>query len=216
MRTHSILCLAALCLLGACNQPAVSLKDTSFQPSENTVRDWNDVAHEISSALKDHNLLVNGQSVTGQQDASTKPIFVRVQAPESAFLQDVSTELEAEILRSGQDRRMTGSPDELAALLAKAAAMDFVKWSQRDKPPQAFFGLDPFGLVLAMTPTSNSEAIWQASVVTDTQVVMRVEKPVYVRDHDIPLYTKSATLMPLASWTEGDSVVAARPLRLAP
>jgi hypothetical protein len=211
MRTHSILCLAALCLLGACNQPAVSLKDTSFQPSENTVRDWNDVAHEISSALKDHNLLVNGQSVTGQQDASTKPIFVRVQAPESAFLQDVSTELEAEILRSG---------GTIARALAGATVVnldvDFVKWSQRDKPPQAFFGLDPFGLVLAMTPTSNSEAIWQASVVTDTQVVMRVEKPVYVRDHDIPLYTKSATLMPLASWTEGDSVVAARPLRLAP
>ena len=70
--------------------------------------------------------------------------------------------------------------------------------------------------VIALTPTSNAEAIWEASIVTDDQVVMRLQRPIYVRDRDIPLYTKTANLTPVASWSDENVALAPRSLRLAP
>ena len=52
MRRHPLLpLLAATCLLASCNQPAVTPKPPAFQNSENTVRDWNNVAHRIADRM---------------------------------------------------------------------------------------------------------------------------------------------------------------------
>ena len=63
------------------------------------------------------------------------------------------------------------------------------------------------GLV-AMTPTMNAEAVWQATIVTNDRVVMKLQEPVYIRSPDIPLYTKEVSVSPISSWSSG------RPLRL--
>ncbi len=52
MRCPIKLCLAAVVsFLVGCNQPAVTPKAPAFQSSENTIRDWNDVAHRIATQL---------------------------------------------------------------------------------------------------------------------------------------------------------------------
>ena len=58
MRSHVTLCLIAVAgLLAGCNQPAVTLKAPAFQSSENTIRDWNDVAKQIASGMTSLGLL---------------------------------------------------------------------------------------------------------------------------------------------------------------
>src|ERR1700760_2109183 len=100
-RLIKVLVLSLAGLLTGCNQPAVMLKPPAFQSSENTVRDWHDIARRIASGMESLGLLPTG--VGPAQDVATawKPIFVRVQAPDSAFVRDVATELEGDILRSG-------------------------------------------------------------------------------------------------------------------
>jgi hypothetical protein len=245
MRGHSTLCLAALCLLGACNQPAVSLKPPAFQSSENTVRDWNDVANAIASGMAAHALLPPGPPAPAPPGYSSKPVFVRVQAPGSAFIRQVASELEADILSRGGTVARTPAGATVVNL-----DVDFVKWSPRDKPPglvgttAAAFAAPGIAIgdslpmttwtaanaagftaagagvaadtIVALTPTSNAEAIWQASIVTGDQVVMRLQQPIYVRDRDIPLYTKTLSLAPVASWGDANAALAQRLLRLDP
>jgi hypothetical protein len=245
MRAHTTLCLAALGLLGACNQPAVTLKAPAFQSSENTVRDWNDVAQEITTQLAAHGLLAGSAPAPGQPAYPPKPIFVMVQAPGAAFIHEVATELKTDILaRGGAVARIpTGAT-------VVNLDVDFVKWSPRDKPPgllgttaavlatpgivigatgsmntwtaadAAGAGAAGLGIfadaLIALTPLTNAEAVWQASVVTDDQIVMRIQKPLYVRDRDVPLYTATAHLVPVASWSDESPALMPRPLRLAP
>ena len=231
MRRQSKLSLAAAAyLLAGCNQPAVTPKAPDFQSSENTVRDWNDVALKIGAAIAAHGLLpAYGQSGllnTLQQ----KPIFVRIQAPNSAFISEVASELEADILRRG-------------GIVARAPAnatvvnldVNFVRWGPRDKPPgllgttvavaaipgiviadslpmstwtaanAAAWSAVGAGLLLdgiiAITPTMNAEAIWQATIIADDRVVMKIQAPVYIRASDIPLYAKATSLSPSVSWS---------------
>jgi hypothetical protein len=68
---------------------------------------------------------------------------------------------------------------------------------------------------LAMTPTMNAEAIWQASIVTNDRVMMMLQEPVYLRAADIPLYAKAANLAPAASWS-GEAPLATRVIRYDP
>jgi hypothetical protein len=245
MRRLNKLSLAALCLLGGCNQPAVTLKPAAFQNSENTVRDWNDVAHQIAAEMTARGLLPAPVTTPGQRAAPVKPVFIRVQAPGSAFIRQVGTELEADILLRGGTVARTPAGATVVNL-----DVDFVKWSPRDKPPGLLgstaavaavpgtvigasvpmstwtaadaAGFSAVGLgvatdtVIALTPMTNSEAIWEALVVTDNQIVMRLQQPVYVRDRDIPLYTKTATLTAVASWSDGASTLVPRSLRLVP
>jgi hypothetical protein len=90
-------------------------------------------------------------------------------------------------------------------------------WTAADA---AASGAAGFGVLsdalIALTPVSNAEAVWKASVVTDDQIVLSLLKPIYIRDHDISLYAKTADLTPVASWTDGSETLTARPLRLAP
>ena len=245
MRAQTIFCLAALCLLGACNQPAVSLKAPAFQSSENTVRDWNDVAHEIAAQMAAHGLLPPVAPEVSSAPYVAKPVFIHVQALGSAFAQQVATELRADILARGA----IVARNPVGATVINLD-VDFVKWSPRDKPPgltgsvaavegisgvvvaaslpmstwtaadAAASGAAGFGILsdalIALTPLSNSEAVWKASVVTDDQVVLSLQKPIYIRDRDISLYAKTADLTPVASWTDANEPLTARPLRLAP
>ena len=102
MRRWTTLCLsAATCLLTGCNQPAVTLKPPAFQNSENTVRDWNDVADRIAAQMAAMGYL----SAPGQPEAANAPpptpVFIRVQAPDSAFIRAVADELTDDVLHSG-------------------------------------------------------------------------------------------------------------------
>ena len=60
---------------------------------------------------------------------------------------------------------------------------------------------------IAVTPTSNTEAVLEATVVTQDSVVVRVREPVYIRYEDIPLYAKTTGLSPVASWTPSRALV---------
>src|SRR6516225_624308 len=102
MRRHiKLLYVAAVAgLLVGCNQPAVTLKAPASQSSENTIRDWNDVAHQIATGMASLGLLPTIQP--GLTEATPpKPVFVRVQAPDSAFVRQVADELERDVLQSG-------------------------------------------------------------------------------------------------------------------
>lgn len=129
---HFRLCLTALAaVVVGCNQPAVTLKPPAFQSSENTVRDWNDVAQQIASGMASLGLLpVN--IATGAITASTplRPVFVRVQAPDSAFVRAVADALQNDILRSGAAVARTPTGATVVNL-----DVNFVRWSPRDKPP---------------------------------------------------------------------------------
>ena len=88
MRSHVTLCLIAVAgLLAGCNQPAVTLKAPAFQSSENTIRDWNDVAKQIASGMTSLGLLPGTMQPVATAAAPTKPVFIRVQAPELSFHQ---------------------------------------------------------------------------------------------------------------------------------
>jgi hypothetical protein len=232
MRRHITFSLvAAACLLAGCNQPAVTLKPPAFQASENTVRDWNDVALKIAAEVAARGLLPAPWQPVPPNMPTVKPIFVRIQAPDSAFVSEVANELEAEILRRG-------------GIVARGPAnatvvnldVNFVRWGPRDKPPgllgttlgiaaipgivigasvpmstwtaadaAAFTalggGLFLDGLI-ALTPTMNAEAIWKATIIADDRVVMEIQEPVYVRAPDIPLYAKATSLSPSVSWSD--------------
>lgn len=231
MRSSSRLFAAAIVgVLASCNQPAVTPKLPAFQSSENTVRDWNDVADGIAAQLTTSGLLAATaqQGVAGQP--ITRPVFIYAQAPDSAFIQQVAARLESDLLQGGAELARTPNGATVVNL-----DVNFVRWGPRDKPPgpagtlaavaaipgivigasmpmstwvaadaAAFtaFGLGAFtDLVIATTPTMNAEAVWDATIVTNDRVVMKLQAPVYIRAPDIPLYAKATSLRPIASWT---------------
>jgi hypothetical protein len=232
MRRNAVLCLAAAgWILAGCNQPAVTLKAPAFQNSENTVRDWNDVAHRIASEMAWLSLVPSYP--TEQPQAAdvppTAPVYIRTQAVDSAFVQHVADELEADILMRGG--KIARSPSRATVVNLD---VNFVQWGPRDKPPgllgttaailavpgivmgasapmstwtaadAAAFTAAGVGVLadaaIALTPTMNAEAIWQATIVTNDRVVMKLQEPVYIRSPDIPLYAKETSLSPVASW----------------
>jgi hypothetical protein len=102
MRHCTKLGLAAIAsLLAGCNQPAVTPKAPALQSSANTIRDWNDVAHRIASDMASRGLLPNSAQPGPTAALPPKPVFVRIQAPDSAFVRAVAAQLESDILDSG-------------------------------------------------------------------------------------------------------------------
>jgi hypothetical protein len=223
-----MLCIAAVTWpLACCNQPAVTLKPPATQSSENTVRDWNDVAHEIASGMAANGLLAApGQAPVG---SSATPFFIRVRAPDSTFIRQVADALEDDILQYGG--AIARTPDDATVINLDVT---IVAWGPRDKPPGLLFTTAallgtpaillapaaPFGswtaagvaaayavgvgavadTAIALTPTMNAEAVWDASVFTGDRLVMKLREQVYIREADIPLYAKSVTLGPVSSW----------------
>jgi hypothetical protein len=228
MRHQAILILAAVtALLAGCNQPAVSLKLPATQSSENTIRDWDDVAHTIASGMTANGLLpAPGQPVQANAHA---PVFVRVRAPDSTFVRQVADALESEVLRSGGT--IARAPEGATVVNLDVT---IVKWGPRDKPPgllgttaalltvppivlgdslpmATWTAADGFGAafagvgiladgIIASTPTMNAEAVWDATVVAGDRVLMKLREPVYIRADDIPLYAKRVTLSTVTSW----------------
>jgi hypothetical protein len=239
---HVVCAVAAAWLLTGCNQPAVSLKPPAFQSSENTVRDWNDVASTIAAGLAANGLLPSPLQTPPPNPPA--PIFIRVCAPDSTFVRAVADALAHDILQSGG---VVGRTPEGATVVN--LDVNVVAWGPRDKPPGLLgitaalltapvivlaasapmatwtaadaAGATAAGLgvladaAIALTPTMNAEAIWDATVTTGDHVVMKLREPVYVRDRDIPLYTKQVTLAPVASWG-GSAPLRPRLLRFDP
>jgi hypothetical protein len=196
-------CLGALLILSACNQPAVSIKAPAVQDSENTVRDWHVAAHRVTDEMAARGLLPAALARAQPQPSSNfRPVHVRVESPESAFLKEVAGEVQAEVLRRGGTVARTPTTATVVNL-----GVDFVRWSPRDKPPAPLIAAGTAGAlltgaalasaapystagalaaagitagawglasdaVLAMTPMSNTEAILQATIVTRDSVVM--------------------------------------------
>ncbi len=245
MRRLTNLCLAAAtCLLAGCNQPAVTLKQPAFQNSENTVRDWNDVADRIAAQMSTLGYLPGPGRPQGPDVMPPMPVFIRAQAPDSAFIRAVADKLTDDVLRSGGT--IARAPDGATVVNLD---VNFVRWGPRDKPPGllgvtaaalsvpaivmgasapmstwtaadagAFtaFGVGALGdLAIALTPTMNAEAIWQASIVTNNRVIMMLQEAVYIRAPDIPLYAKATNLTPLASWSS-EAPLATRVIRYDP
>ena len=172
------------------------------------------------------------------------PVFVRMMAPDSAFVRQVATQLEADVMQMGGT--VARSPEGATVVNVD---VNFVAWGPRDKPPglvgttaailstpaivlgatgtmatwtaanaaaAGVAGVGPLtDALIALTPTMNAEAIWEATVITSDRVVMRLQEPVYIRDHDIPLYVKHASLSPIASWSSS-SPLRARTVRYDP
>ena len=245
MRCRTRLCLmAATCLLAGCNQPAVTLKPPAFQSSENTVRDWNDVADHIAARMTELGYLPGPARPAGPDIMPPMPVFVRVQAPDLAFIRAVADRLADDVLRSGGTvaRGPTGAT-------VVNLDVNFVRWGPRDKPPgllgtgagvlttaaavigasqpmstwtaadaASFTALGVGALAdvaIAMTPTMNAEAIWKASIVTNDRVIMTLQEPVYIRAPDIPLYAKATSVSPIASWSS-EVPLATRVIRYDP
>jgi hypothetical protein len=230
--TNGFFAAAIVGLLAGCNQPAVTLKPPAFQSSENTIRDWNDVADNIAAHLTASGLVPTTQQQGITNKPATRPVFIHVQAPDSAFIQQVASRLESDLLQIGTDVVRTPAGATVVNL-----DVNFVRWGPRDKPPgpagtlaaalavpgivigastpmsvwtaadAASFtalGMGAFyDLVVAATPTMNAEAVWDATVVTNDRVVLKLQEPVYVRAADLPLYAKATSLRPMASWTTG-------------
>jgi hypothetical protein len=231
MRRNATFCLAAAgCILVGCNQPAVTPKAPAFQSSENTVRDWNDVAHKVASEMAFLGLVPSVGQADGANTTPPRPVFVQVQAPDSAFVREVANELEDDILRMGGT--IARAP---AGATVVNLDVNFVKWGPRDKPPgllgttaavlaipgivigasapmstwtaadAAAFTAVGVGVlsdaIIALTPTMNAEAIWEATIVTNDKVVMKLQEPVYIRARDVPLYAKETSLSPVSSWS---------------
>jgi hypothetical protein len=167
-----MLCLAAgAWLLTGCNRPMVALKAPALQTKEDTVRDWNDIAHTIASGLA-----ANGYLPTAGQPPQAGvpvPVFVRLRAPDSTFVHAVADALQSDILAGG-------------GTVARA--------------PEGATVVNLDVDVLARGPLM-SEAVWQATVVTGDRVVMSLLEPVYIRDWDIPLYGSTASLAAIPSWS---------------
>ncbi len=232
MRSLAMFCLfAGSWLLAGCNQPMVSLKAPASQSSENTVRDWNDVAQAIASGMQAKGLLpMAGQPAPA---SVSMPVYIRVQAPDSTFVRAVADALESDILASGGTIARTAEGATVVNL-----DVTVISWGPRDKPPgpiatsaallalpgivlgdsapmATWTAADGFGaaiagisiladLGIATTPTMNAEAIWDATVMTGDRVVMKLHEPVYIRQPDIPLYAKVMSLGPVASWGSGE------------
>jgi hypothetical protein len=207
----------AACALAGCSQPAVPLKRPAFQTSENSIRDWNEVAHRIADQMTARGLL----PIPGQPQpafgATVRPVYIRVQAPDSAFLHQVATQLESIIILTG-------------AVVARAPAeatvvnldVDFIRWSGGGTTIGPLYEAAAIAVgaftdtVVAFVPTSRTEIVWQATIVADDQVLMNLHDKAYIREDDIPLYARATKLAPIASMGVSTQTPRARQIRYDP
>jgi len=231
--------IAIACTLAGCTQPAVAPKAPAFQESENTVRDWRTVAQQIATALTARGFLADPLAISpAPAELSRYPLFVQVTAPGSTFLHEVRNALEQEILHRGGtlSRSPANSivvnlevdvvqwgthlriPGGLATVAGLAAGTAILLNDAAPLSPAAGFGIAVgAGLVadaiLALTPDTNTEAVWKVSVLSSDQVLMTASGPMYISASDIPLYESRTRLSPVVSLT---AAVAPRPRQLGP
>lgn len=225
-----IVLLGCFCLAG-CMRPAVAPKPFSMQDSQNSVQDWNGVAQRVADAMTGRGLLAPrptpGAVTSGVQVARDRMIYVQPLAVGSPFLDQVRTALESEIIARGEtvalspagatvvnlDVRVINwsgslrrSAPSLAALgLATGGA--YVLGMNGPYTPAAAFGIAAgTGLALellrALTPDTNVEAVWEASVQTDDRLIMKAHAPVYIQAGDIGLYATRLHFGPRTSYVQ--------------
>ncbi len=70
--------------------------------------------------------------------------------------------------------------------------------------------------IIAITPTTNAEAVWEATIISHDQILMKVQEPVYVRADDLALYAKTVNLSPLTTWSSSTMPLGVRAIRFDP
>jgi hypothetical protein len=216
-KRFSIITMALIALpsLYGCSRPLVAPKPIAVQDKENTVRDWASVAQRIANALSDRGFLAPSlpASPPAVPPASDRRLFVHLLRPESTFLQDVRTHLESEILaRGGIVSRIPANATVINL------DIDVVRWSNQPQVPDGALTLTGlmtgaallvayngpympaagFGMaagagiaaemVRSLSPDTNVEAVWGASILSGDDVVLALREPVYIRQGDIRLY----------------------------
>jgi hypothetical protein len=173
-----------------------------------------------------------------------RPIYVRVAVPDSAFLREVAAEIEADVLRRGGTVSRTvidatvvnlgvsfvqWSPRDkppgplgtvtAAAIVTGALLADAGPYSYAGALTAAGVTAGAAGvaadIAVAMTPRSNTEAVWEATIVSADSVIMRMRDRVYIRNGDIGLYATGTDLAAASSWSESRRLPAA-PVRYQP
>lgn len=217
--------LALALSLSGCSQPAVAPKPFAFQDSALTVRDWDTVAQRIASGLAERGFVPN-LPPPGQVAVPTAmhPIYVQILAPGSTFLHEVREALQSEILKRGGLLARTPegvivvnldvdvvkwgareqAPGGLATALGLAAGTGILLANAAPLSPAAGFGIAA-GAGLAtdalqsIVPNTNAEAVWEASIISDTQILLDVRAPIYITASDVLLYHSGTRLGPIQS-----------------
>ena len=202
--------IAIASLLAGCSRPAVAPKPPAFQQSAEALRDWQAVAKQIALDMQRDGFL---PSPSQPASVPRPPYYVRVARSDSQFLREVAESLNAEILsHGGAVSSVPGAGAELDL------DVDVVRWSPRDAapdgtgtiaglaggtavllanqpplPPAAGFGILAGAGILAdilrtMTPNTNTEIAWGASIRSGNRIVFDVRYPMYIADADKPMY----------------------------
>lgn len=222
MPAKHLLPLALTCFLMGCNMPAVAPKAPAFQDSAVTVRDWDSVAQQIADEMVQRGLLpgpLNPQSPTPPR----YPYYVNVTAPDSPFLNEVSQALQSEILHRGGTVTVSpvgamvlnldvdviqwgGNryPGGLGTLTGLAAGTGILLGNAGPLSPAAGFGIAAGAgiaadAIVAMTPHTNVEAVWQASALMGDKLVFDIRRPIYIDAQDVPLHRSNTRLNVMSS-----------------
>jgi len=230
--------------VAGCNQPAVALKPLAFQESATTVRDWDRVAHRISFEMVGRRLLPGYGTPPDPERMMFPAFYVYVVQPESTFLHEVAEELQNDILHEGGHvaRSPAGAsvinlsvdfikwsprdkpPGGAFTALGAAAGVGILvgattPWSHWTGAWDEALLATGAGLltdtVIALTPTMNAEAIWEASIVSPDRLLFDLREPIYIREGDIPLYSGNVRLAHISSPGPTSTLVARR-IRLDP
>ncbi len=214
--------------LAGCTQPAVAPKAPAFQERENKVRDWAAVGRAIADSMADRRLLT--ARTMHPQPAATSPVppgryYVNLIRPGIPFLREVGDALKTEILtrgsavsttpadsmvvnvdvssvRWGRDVPPTGGFLSLAGLTAGAAT---VLGANGPYTPADGFGMAAgLGIALdvikSLSPETNVEAVWKATIIRNDTYMMEASAPVYVRASDLWMYRGDDTNRLMASY----------------
>jgi len=224
--------LAVILISGGCIRPAVAPKPLAFQESENTVRDWNTVATRIADEMSKRGLLSSPASseTSAISGAPTSGLFfVNVLAPGSTFLHEVRGALQSEILARGG--RVSRSPANATVVnldinvvhwaaqstlggtgtLSGLAAGTAILLAQNGPySPAGGFGMAAGAGIAAdaitsMTPHTNVEVVWEASILREGEIVMEIRNPIYIRPRDPALYESLVRVRPVESFANSAS-----------
>lgn len=235
--TYHLAALAAVCIIAGCTRPAVEAKQPGFQPSEDSLRDWNVVAQQVAAQMTQRGLLADP---TLPQPQTAPPVpslyYINVIAPGSTFLHEVRQALQGEIIRRGGvvarspvgavvvnldiDVVAWGVPQRgtggLGTLVGLATGTGILLANDGRLSPAAGFGIAAGAGIAAdvigsMAPMTNVEGMWEATILKDDQVVMDARAPIYINPNDVALYGSRTRFSPMTSF---QPIVATAAVRL--
>jgi hypothetical protein len=206
-----VLILASAVVLAGCTRPAVAPKPLAFQPQADALRDWEAAAKQIAMDMTTAGLLLNPAVPNAQPVANV--YFINVLQPKSQFLHELAGSLTSEIVQRGgivqhspigaqvvdldvdlvQWAGRHRLPDGTLSAAGLAGGAAVVLGNQAPLTPAAGFGLLAGAGILAdivrtMTPTTNTEIAWGASISAGDRVVFSDRYPMYVAEADAALY----------------------------